>query len=72
MINVNRKSILLLQLAKIKMSTVQHMSITIVDFVKIPHLTNGSSEKMEDMDAENRVVFVRYYIKVVNINIFHT
>ena len=68
MINVNRKSILLLQLAKIKMSTVQHMSITIVDSVKIPRLTNGSLEKMEDTDAENHVVFVRYFRKAVDIS----
>ena len=67
MINVNRKSILLLQLAKIKMSTVQHMSITIVDSVKIPNLTNGSLEKMEDTDAENHVVFARYSRKVIEM-----
>ena len=42
------------------MNTAQHMSIITVDSVRIPRLTNGSLEKMEDMDAESHVDFVRY------------
>lgn len=43
---------------KIRTNTALPTFTTIDDSVKIPHQTNGSLEKMEDMAAENHVVFV--------------